>query len=333
MSSFLILIGIQFLIFILCVIIIIGISIFYAYNLRNHWDYSANTWSWRFPVKEITKIQFNVLIDQHAHTTITGGNLSLRQSIRWHIANGFNAMVMTEHNRFNSEELIDEVQKEFEGQFILIQGMEWTTDRIHINFLDLKHWDEPIPQNPSDEEIQHAIQIAHDQSALVTVNHPTSQREKAADFPTFDQLLEWGVDYIEVQGQNIYEEDAVKFCQRSGLGMITGTDIHFPIPVNGWTALNVKEFTRDAILEELHARNTQIFYDKIGSPDYTIRDIPQNARKWIPFIALGQLFAVTDHSQLRIKWNIIGKTLTYLIGIFLCTQLLWWGLVTIFSRI
>ena len=27
-----------------------------------------------------------------------------------------------------------EVQKEFEGQFILIQGMEWTTDRIHIDF-------------------------------------------------------------------------------------------------------------------------------------------------------------------------------------------------------
>ena len=192
----------------------------------------------------------------------------------------------------------------------------------------------PFLENPSDEEIQHAIQIAHDQSALVTVNHPTSQREKAADFPTFDQLLEWGVDYIEVQGQNIYEEDAVKFCQRSGLGMITGTDIHFPIPVNGWTALNVKEFTRDAILKNFMPETRKSFMIKLGAPitQYEIfLRMPENG---FLLIALGQLFAVTYHSQLRIKWNIIGKTLTYLIWHFpLYNQLLWWGLVTIFSRI
>ncbi len=246
MSSFLVLLGWGLLVFIICLIILMSICIQYAYGLRNHWNYSANTWQWQFPVHEITDIPFNVLLDQHSHTTLTGGNLSLRQNIRWHLAHGFNALAMTEDNRLNAPALIEEVQAEFAGQIILIQGMEWTTDCIHINFLDLHHWDTEIPQNPTDEEIRAAIDMAHAQGALVTVNHPISQREKAPNFPSFEQMLAWGVDYIEVQGQNIYDKDAVEFCSQHGLGMISGTDIHFPIPVNGWTALNVPEFTKEA---------------------------------------------------------------------------------------
>ena len=59
---------------------------------------------------------------------------------------------MTEHNRLNAPALIEEVQAEFAGQIILIQGMEWTTDRIHINFIDLHHWDTEIPAETGTDE-------------------------------------------------------------------------------------------------------------------------------------------------------------------------------------
>ena len=168
--------------------------------------------------------------------------------------------------------------------------------------------------------------MAHAQGALVTVNHPISQREKAPNFPSFEQMLAWGVDYIEVQGQNIYDKDAVEFCSQHGLGMISGTDIHFPIPVNGWTALNVPEFAKEAIIEQLHARNTQVIYDPKGSPDYTIRDLPISSKHWIPFIGIGQMLSITDHSQLKLKGNVILTFLFVLIVLFLFAELLGWAI-------
>jgi hypothetical protein len=49
--------------------------------------------------------------------------------------------------------------------------------------------------------------------------------------------------------------------------MITGTDMHTPDRlvsggVHGWTLLNLKELTEDALMEELQRKNTNIIYSK-----------------------------------------------------------------------
>lgn len=50
--------------------------------------------------------------------------------------------------------------------------------------------------------------------------------------------------------------------------MITGTDMHTPDGlagggVHGWTLMNIKEFTEEALLEELRKKRTNIIYSEI----------------------------------------------------------------------
>jgi predicted metal-dependent phosphoesterase TrpH len=311
---------VELVLFLVCLILFLASCILFAYNMRNRWDYAENTFQWRFPIHELTPIEHNVVLDQHAHTNFKGGNLSIRQNIRWHLANGFNAMVITEHNTFNDPKLLAEVQAEFGSQFHILEGMEWTTERIHMNFLNLNSWEMKIPPHPTDEDVQQAIKHAHDHGAIVVVNHARQQRKKDPTSPTFEQLLAWGIDFVEVQGQKWYDEDAVKFCQQHGLGMISGTDVHFPIPVNGWTLLQVKEISIPTIIQALKDRQTQVLYDQKGSPDYTIRRLPKKSRNKLIFLLIGQVFSQTDHSQLRIHWTRILTVLGILGTIFLLAQ-------------
>ena len=95
------------------------------------------------------------------------------------------------------------MKEKYKDQIILIQGIEWTTGRIHMNFLGLSEWDLDIPSMPSDQVIKDAITEAHRQNAVVTVNHiPWSLRVGMDTHPTRQQLLDWGVDYIEILNQH-----------------------------------------------------------------------------------------------------------------------------------
>ncbi len=92
--------------------------------------------------------------------------------------------------------------------------------------------------------------------------------------PSRDTLLEWGVDYIEIinddsKPENVYDHESYGFClnHKNKIGMITGTDMHSPDGlasggVHGWTLLNLKEFTENALLKELQKKRTRIIYSK-----------------------------------------------------------------------
>ena len=41
---------------------------------------------------------FNILLDGHSHTTYSDGSLSPSLLLDWHIANGYNAAIITDHN-------------------------------------------------------------------------------------------------------------------------------------------------------------------------------------------------------------------------------------------
>ncbi len=86
--------------------------------------------------------------------------------------------------------------------------------------------------------------------------------------------MEWGVDYIEIvnddsQPENVFDQESYDFCMghKGEIGMLTGTDMHKPDGllgggVHGWTLLNLKEFTEEALLEELRRGRTKILYSK-----------------------------------------------------------------------
>jgi hypothetical protein len=195
------------------------------------------------------------------------------------MANGYNAAIITDHNTFRGAIDAQEIARtHYNDSFKVIMGTEWTTERIHMNLIgnsdrfvdELYRGDfADVPEHPSDEQIRAIINRTHDYGGIVVVAHyPRSQRKYGTALPSRSELLDWGVDYIEVVNRGTYDSISRDFCLEHGLGMITGTDLHDPVEdgTHGWTVLEPAEFTEDAIFTALKARDTEILYNETGVP-------------------------------------------------------------------
>ena len=49
-------------------------------------------------IPDYDKSAYNVIYDHHSHTYYSDGALTIRQNIEWHIAMGYNALTITDHN-------------------------------------------------------------------------------------------------------------------------------------------------------------------------------------------------------------------------------------------
>ena len=242
--------------------------------------YSDNDWKNSVPhiPPEYGKNKHNVVFDQHSHTEFSDGALTIKQNVEWHLALGYNALAITDHNNMRHLEKVDRVRNEYaEKGIIILSGIEWTTNRIHLNFLGISNWDSKISYKTSDEQIIEAINKAQDLGAIVVCNHiPWSLYEyHMKTHPSRDTLLEWGIDFIEIinddsKPENVYDHESYDFCieHKNEVGMISGTDMHTPDGlagggVRGWTLMNLKELTEEALLEELRKKHTNIIYSKI----------------------------------------------------------------------
>jgi len=197
--------------------------------------------------------QDGFFLDTHAHSTASDGWMTPEQCIKWEIANGFHAFVLTDHNTGKNNKPIMELQNKY-PEIVIIPGFEWTTIRIHLNFLGIEDFPRRVPMNPNDEKIKEAINKAKEMGAVVqvdhipwTVNEPWHRLGKCTH-PSRDNLLEWGVDGFEINNEmrwydpktviwleNLKEENQLP----RPIFMSTGTDIHNPINewVSGWTEL------------------------------------------------------------------------------------------------
>ena len=246
--------------------------------------YTDNDW------KEITplippgydNITHNVVFDHHSHTNYSDGKLTIKQNVEWHIAMGYNAIAITDHNNMKYVEELEGIKQQYaERGAIILTGFEWTTIRLHLNFLGISKWDERVPYKPKDEKIIDVIKKVHNQDGVVVCNHiPWSIFEaKYKNHPSRENLLDWGVDYIEIVNddslpENVFDQESYDFCikHQGEIGMLTGTDMHDPHllasgGVHGWTVLNVKETTEEALMEELRKKRTEILYSKISYLD------------------------------------------------------------------
>ena len=227
----------------------------------------------------------NVVFDHHSHTIYSDGKLTIRQNVEWHIAMGFNAIAITDHNNMRYLEKVEEIKQHYAKKgVIMLSGFEWTTIRLHLNFLGISKWDERVPYKPKDDKIIDVINKVHDQDGVVVCNHiPWSIKEaNYKNHPSRESLLEWGIDFIEIINddslpENVFDQDSYDFCikHQGELGMLTGTDMHDPHllasgGVHGWTLLNVKEMTEEALLEELRKKKTEILYSEIPYIDPVI---------------------------------------------------------------
>jgi len=225
---------------------------------------------------------------------------ALGEAKYWHIAMGFNAIVITVHNTLDNKDEIKELKKEYKkDDIIIIQGMEWTTDKVHMNFIGIDEWDLEIPRDPSDSEIKKAIKEVHDQKGVVTCNHiPWSINEaKMEGHPSRRELLKWGVDYIELVNEDTYDKSSLDWWEdldsadQDRIGFITGTDMHEPGSVYGWTFIKASEISEDAIMDKLRAINeTVISYSSIGYEDEGVHQLNPGYVILSPIMHFGGMF-------------------------------------------
>ncbi len=260
-------ISIHFGIFFLITFSIIAVSVLVHELGPQPLMYSDDSWDEVTPYTPSTNLSFNVIFDQHSHTKYSDGILTVEQNILWHITMGFNACVITDHNTLKNSDDIAEMALKYQNEIVVIQGMEYTTSRIHMNFIGISSWDLRVPIVPTDQEILEAIEEVHQQGGVVSVNHYIRTESKERDdFPSRELLIQWGVDFIEIVNRNNYDTVSYDFCleNNDSIGMITGTDMHSPTDVHSWTGINADNFTKEGIIAELVDHNTTIIYDSEG---------------------------------------------------------------------
>jgi len=278
---------------VVCVAIIaacILITEFAAPKEKVYTNESFNSFPANYIPPELNKSRYNVLLDQHSHTIYSDGLLTPEQNIIWHIKHGYNAAVITDHQAIDGAMEAQRIAREkYNDTFKVIVGEEWTNVRVHMNLIGIQQTVAPVLiVNATDDQIKTAIQETHRQGGLVVVNHIIW----SGITPSFrDQLRSWGADYIEIVNENVLDNDSWAYCNSTGMGKITGTDMHSPTTVYSWTTLGVQHFTEQAILDQLKLKNTSFIYEKNGSKDYTLPPADNPVYHYVaPILYFGNAF-------------------------------------------
>ncbi len=277
---------------------------------------------------ELNESRWNILLDQHSHTNFSDGVMTPEQNVLWHIAGGYNACFITDHHKIDAAlDARNIARTKYNNTIKVLVGEEWSTNRIHFNFLNITSTVPVVSDDPTDQQIQDAIDAAHAQWGIVVVNHIPWMRERSPTFLTLDQLAAWNIDYIEVLNGGEFDLQSYEYCQSHGIGIIAGTDVHNPGKIYGWTTLNVTEFTEEAILGELLARRTGIIYNFTGIDPALIAGMVENPEFTAlkPLIFLWRMFRNYDYGHDQYDWVGIAIFGGYLFGAFALSEFIRFG--------
>ncbi|CAG8476916.1 2985_t:CDS:2 [Cetraspora pellucida] len=269
-------------------------------------DYSHLEFDWKVdpssylrPIDN-TFVDYNVLLDGHSHTTYSDGRMKPEQLLQWAIANGYNAIVVSDHNTIEGALKAQKIANEkYKGLITVIPGMEY---RIHMQFIGIQSnpfgpFNKPFPTN---EELKALIDKVHKMGGLVTVNHiPWSNKTEwgydvptLLDHPTRDELYEMGVDGFEIINGNVFDHETYVFAKNHKSLAISGSDVHFPSEgAYAWTLLKAGNKTVEGIMSALRGKATSFLFDATGTrPRY----YPADNKEYfalLPITALANVFA------------------------------------------
>ncbi len=192
--------------------------------------------------------------DTHSHTIASDdGWMTSEQCVRWHISNGYNGFVLSDHNTSANNKAILALQDKYPN-ILIVPGFEWTTVRIHLNFLGVENFSDEVPWVPTDDDIEKVIKKVKDMKGVVQVDHipwtmnQVSHLRKEHTHPTREQLVEWGVDGFEINNEmRWYDSKTIHWLEKlkeegklpRPIFLSTGTDIHNPMKewASGWTEI------------------------------------------------------------------------------------------------
>ncbi len=104
--------------------------------------------------------------DTHVHTVGSDGGLSLQEVVQDAKGVGLDYIFFTDHNNYAHNYILPH-----DNDITIIPGVEWTLYKGHAGMLGVQRPIETYYAN-SQEEAEQKIQEAHDNGALVSINHP-----------------------------------------------------------------------------------------------------------------------------------------------------------------
>ncbi|ORX67594.1 PHP domain-like protein [Linderina pennispora] len=269
--------------------------------------YSNMEFNWKIDPKSYLSpmnsnfTNYNILLDAHIHTVYSDGVLTPKQVIEFALANGYNAIIVTDHQTVAGSLATKKYAEEhYKDQITIITGMEYTSCRIHMNFIGINESIPVSPPQPSDEQLKEVIQRVHDMGGLVIVNHiPWSNATmlpwdvpRLPNNPSREDLYDWGVDGFEVVNQNTFDLRTYQFIQEHSdrLVGLTGSDMHRPDSSYAWTTINAADNSAEAILDEIRNRRTSFLLDPSGTRP--VNGPPYNPEyfKYAPWGLIGDYF-------------------------------------------
>ncbi|KAL7749663.1 hypothetical protein RI367_004891 [Sorochytrium milnesiophthora] len=278
-------------------------------------DYSALTGkdiNWSVDVRQLNLTPFNasfgsynVILDAHSHTTVSDGRMTPETLLDYAIAQGYNALVVSDHNTIEGGLEAERIAKSKfpDGRLVVIPAVEYTCCRIHMNLIGINETIAPPRPYPTDDEMRAAIARTHQLGGIAIVNHipwsntlesgyelyPNGTGRRLPGQPTRDQLLAMGIDGIEISNQDTFDLVSVQYAQQHGLIMVTGSDVHYPDGNAGWTLIrtppsNGAVVSKDDIMQALRSRQNTFVFDASITP-YRIATLDQHTNPTYTFMS------------------------------------------------
>ncbi|KAJ1983372.1 hypothetical protein H4R34_001322 [Dimargaris verticillata] len=297
------------------------------------YDYSQLTFNWHNdPASYLEPVMapnftYNVVLEAHAHTTHSDGDMTPEQLVEYYRANGFNAAIVSDHNTVAGGLAAERyAQRQYPGQFVVIPAQEYSCCRVHMNFINIRETIPVVQAFPTDSELKEAIDRVHALGGLVVVNHiPWSNSTTAGypdtatlpNHPNREDLVAMGVDGFELVNGQVFDTRSYRFVQNHNaqhpedpLLVVTGNDVHRPQSVYSWTVLQTRNgnqpLTAQAVFAELQAGRTDFLFEPSGTRQHAV---PQrNSRYWLlaPLTNLGEYFK-TYYDRQRGMYSFTGE--------------------------
>ncbi len=225
----------------------------------------------------------------HTHTINSDGDSPPYDVMAWYKRNGYQFLVITDHNTFTDPALFDTNPND---NFLLIGGEEVTNPRtVHVNAIGVKR---VIPAQKGDTVtaiLQASIDAIRAQGGIPLINHPNFRWA----FTAKEMLPLRGVGLLEIasghplvnsDGDGIVPSHEQMWDQLLSSGMrifgVAVDDVHnfreeFSIdranPGRGWVVVRASALTREAILAAL---NSGDFYASTGVMLKDIQATPES---------------------------------------------------------
>ena len=217
----------------------------------------------------------------HTHTTLSDGDELPGKVVRWYQDNGYNFLIITDHNKLTETKYLD--SDKAADDFILIPGEEVTGSfekkPVHLNAINIKKVVPVLKGVAVNDMIQKNIDEIHNAGGIAMLNHPRWRKGVS----TGDLLTVKNCDLLEVYnfteasnnfaagGEESTEAMWDKLLSKNIKVWATATDdthnYHGDFnykqanPGRGWVVVKTKELTPDAITEGLKTGN---FYASVG---------------------------------------------------------------------